>query len=201
MSDIETRARSIVTEAASKISPIEYIKREVRNMESEDVISLAVAYLYAQVKSRKRAVVREVEQASVSVEPTLGTQRWERWAKKGGVPESRWTEHRKVLASHAENDARLWREANAKIDEALRRYASELKVRWTSELLASEFALGDGTNVTWGGATVEQHESRMRMHKSNAIAGVEGYARHAAAIQELRAKDARTLNEALAVSA
>jgi len=199
MSDVEARARSIVTEAAGKLSPIEHIKREVREMDGEDVMSLAVAYLYAQVKSRKRAQVREVEKSSSRKEPWIGAKSWEQWAQGREVTDDRLQEHR---TARSEVEARELKESNAVIAKmalAIDTFASEMKMRWTAELLASEFAIGDGTKATWGEATVEQHRSRMAMHKSNAMAGMDGYARHAAAVRDLESTGARTLSEVTGV--
>jgi hypothetical protein len=63
------------------------------------------------------------------------------------------------------------------------------------------FALGDGTRVTWGRATVEQHEQRIALLRK-LIAGLEQtIAMHEAAIRLLRATGARCLEEIEAMEA
>lgn len=80
-----------------------------------------------------------------------------------------------------------------KLTGILEDYKRELKIQWTDELLASEFSLTDGTRVTWGDATVEQHAERAEMFRRNMVTNAEGAARHLKALDELRASGAPTL--------
>lgn len=66
--------------------------------------------------------------------------------------------------------------------EIINEYAFRVRLELTAELLGSEFALGDGRRVTWGEASTEDHEQRIRMLTSNAVANAEAAARHQAAI-------------------
>jgi len=70
-----------------------------------------------------------------------------------------------------------------------------LRIKWTQELLASSFGMPDGTSVTWGEATIEQHQIRAAMFSSNAQANIEGAARHQKAIQDLAESGVPTLGE------
>lgn len=58
-------------------------------------------------------------------------------------------------------------------------------MEFTAELLASEFALGDGRRVTWGEATVGDHEQRIELLTKNAAANAEAAARHVNAVSVL----------------
>jgi len=109
---------------------------------------------------------------------------------------------REVVEAHRRR--RLLEEAAAeeRVDEAMRRvkeaeeaWKQALRMEWTRELLGAAFALRDGTIVTWGSATVAQHEDRIAMFTDNAVANIEGAARHQAAITELREKGLLCLNE------
>lgn len=65
-------------------------------------------------------------------------------------------------------------------------YAREIRLEFTAELLASEFALGDGRRVTWGSATVGEHEQRIALLTANATANAEAAARHRSAVSTLQ---------------
>ncbi len=202
---LEKRSREIVAEAQTKLAPIEYIRAAVRTMETDELVELATAYLYAQVKGRKRADVRAIEQAAPpqtkGKEPALGTKSWERWAKGKPAGVANWDAHREQLEHYEALDVSLFRELNATIGTAMDKYVETVRVQWTEELLNAEIATGDGTMTTWGDATIDQHKARMAMHKKNAMAGAEGYARHAAAIADIQAAGVTTLREAMSIAA
>jgi hypothetical protein len=207
MNYLEKRSREIIAAAEDKIRPIEFIRTQVREMSTDDVIDLAVAYLYGQVKQRRRAHVREIEQSAqraqtseragaIDPEPRWGTAAWERWAS---LPQNHETAERtrERRAEIARRDAEAYSELTRNLNAAMEKFKSELRMQWTAELLAAEFALGDGTVTTWGEATREQHEARMAMHKRNALSGMEGYARHAAALEEMDRTGTTCLRDAL----
>jgi hypothetical protein len=81
-------------------------------------------------------------------------------------------------------------------DAAIALVREQAIVEWTEELLASEFATGDGTHVTWGEASLEQHEVRAEMHRQNVVGGLEGAARHQQAIALICRSGTKNLNEA-----
>jgi len=62
-------------------------------------------------------------------------------------------------------------------------------------LLQERFALGGGVFVTWGQATIEQHERRIAMLKVMVGGLQETIERHEATIQQLREIGARCLDE------
>jgi hypothetical protein len=100
-------------------------------------------------------------------------------------------------AEYRRETARIDYECKARLNESLgdilREYTTRLRMEWTSELLASEITLPDGTVTTWGDATVEEHEQRRQMFMKMAATNVEGAARHEQAIRALREGGATNL--------
>lgn len=72
------------------------------------------------------------------------------------------------------------------IDALISNLSSQIRLDITKELLNTEFALGDGVRVTWGVATIEQHQKRIVMLRNNINANVEAASRHEAAISLLK---------------
>lgn len=63
--------------------------------------------------------------------------------------------------------------------------AQEMFAKWTSELLASTFALPDGTRVTWAEATSQQHRDRIEMLNKQAAGTIETAALHERALRDM----------------
>ena len=72
-----------------------------------------------------------------------------------------------------------------KIGEIIADTTARMRMEWTNELLAQSFRMPDGTKVTWGSATVEQHQERLEMLQRNAKANIEAAARHNKAIVDI----------------
>lgn len=202
--DLHRRTKSLVVEAAKKLSPVTFIRAAVADMERSEVDALAAAYLLSQVKMNQRRATltaeRGAEREPVAKEPNWGTQAWEEWATK---PENE--ERAQNTRERREMFARIDREHTTKLmtemDSIIGKFKDTLHMEWTAELLDSEFATGDGSKVTWGDATRDQHADRFNMHKRNATAGMEGAARHQQAIETLDTTGATTLREAVSVAA
>ena len=201
--DIENIARNLVTQATKKLSPMTFLQSAAASMTRSDLETLAVAYLYTQVKNRKRGEVRVVERAAttdIKKMPRWGTAAWRTWSE---MPENeeeanREREYRNDLArADEEASKKLWGEMGSIIEK----FKDDMHTQWTEELLQSKFALGDGTETTWGMASRANHEYRLNMHLRNASAGIEGAARHQQAIDELDATGASNLLEAVRVAA
>jgi hypothetical protein len=101
--------------------------------------------------------------------------------------------HAKVDAERKERATKLWGD----IHQAMADYESSIKVKWAEELLDTGFALPDGTLTTWGDATVEQHNSRIRMLNDQARASTENAARHLKAVNTIGEAGAANLREAV----
>lgn len=76
--------------------------------------------------------------------------------------------------------------------------SERIRMSWSPELLAQEFALGDGTLTTWAAATIEQHERRITMLEQNIRGNGQAIQRHEAAVLEIMTARAETLAEAVA---
>ncbi|WP_284984318.1 hypothetical protein [Arthrobacter sp. efr-133-TYG-118] len=121
---------------------------------------------------------------------------WEEFKKSPEFPE--WQESERMLA---EKESANWSQYHAEMRKVFEDYGAQLRIEWTKELLDSEFALPDGTRLTWGDATIEHHEQRVVMFTNNAIANAEGAARHQKAINDLREAGRATLREMAGVAA
>jgi hypothetical protein len=72
--------------------------------------------------------------------------------------------------------------ADDRLADVIRLTADETRLEVTAELLGTAISLGDGTDTTWGQATIAQHEQRIGMLTRHAVGEVESAARHQAAI-------------------
>ena len=70
-----------------------------------------------------------------------------------------------------------------------------------TEFLSELFALGDGQKTTWGEATIEQHEQRVRMLRLMKEGIEKTIERHEMAIQELRGRKLACLNDLVRLAA
>lgn len=93
-----------------------------------------------------------------------------------------------------EADFALWRMNNAfeGLRQATRR---EVQLELTAELLQASFAVGEGRQVSWGDATVNDHLTRIQLLLSQAGGNVSTANRHKAAIHLLQKNGVKTLNE------
>lgn len=124
-----------------------------------------------------------------------------------------WATANTRLVRFIKSSITLWeraREQAKAVDERLRREAKEreeknissliwarinnTKTRWTEELLSETFRV-DGVEVSWGDATVEQHQRRMESLKKHAQGTLETSAKHGQAITEIKNAHASRLSE------
>lgn len=73
--------------------------------------------------------------------------------------------------------------------------AKELHREWSAALLAGEFALPDGSRVTWAEATAAQHELRASQLEGLAAGDLATASIHRQAINDLRSAGVKTLSE------
>jgi hypothetical protein len=155
----------------------------LRTQTSDVLYELAAAALVDAARARRRRVGLTIERAAevpatTFEAPTPAAERMEAIDKQ-----------------HADRRAEIDRRLAESVQAAVAAYERSLRIEWTAELLESEFALGDGTRVTWGEATVEQHRARAEMFQNNAAANLEGAARHRKAIAALSEAGASSLGE------
>lgn len=86
----------------------------------------------------------------------------------------------------------------ASVKGAIDKYAADLKMTWTTELLATSFAVDtSGRTVTWGSASITDHERRIAMLTAQATTTIETAARHRAAVNDIVTTGSATLAEAV----
>lgn len=191
--DTRTVAHDLINDAPADL---------VRFMAAEFVVGAVARAQRAAALEAERAAERErtrqaQERAGSSPSgriPRKGTAARDDWERN--TPEGRaW--------ARAEDEAtfRHTMMMHGVIKRALDRYTEEMRIQWTAELLDTSFALRDGTETTWGDATIEQHEARRQMFLDNAHANMEGAARHEIAVRELREAGVTTLREMVGVAA
>lgn len=73
--------------------------------------------------------------------------------------------------------------------------ANSLHEQWTAAMLAGEFALPDGTRVSWADASVAQHNLRATQLEGLAAGDLATASIHRRAINDLRAAGVATLGE------
>lgn len=82
-----------------------------------------------------------------------------------------------------------------RVASAIEQYIEEIKLELTDELLEETFARGDGTQVKWGEATLQEHQVRARRLRRLAAGNAEAAARHELAIKLLVDSGSVTLLE------
>lgn len=205
--EITALAQECYDRAKDRAVPTRAIAAElVASASPEVVAAMASEYLVGVVAAEQRAATLAAERESERQRRQQHAE-WpvgDRAPRKGTKARERWERETEVGREFARLDAEAdFRQIQmvAVMQRALERYVEDLKMQWTAELLDSTFALRDGTVVTWGEATVEQHEDRRQMFLDNAHANMEGAARHEVAVRELRESGAATLREMVQVPA
>lgn len=175
--------------------------RAALTAQTSDVLKeLATAAVVDAVRRRQRSNVLSIERDAVRTpvrkrpSPTVSDDWTPKNAEEAMYHEMGYTLGEAIRAKHS---AVL----SANIAASIKRFEDELRIEWTAELLASDFAMADGTRITWGDATVEQHQERAAMFQRNAVANAEGAARHLKAVEALESAGAQTLGEMVGVAA
>lgn len=169
------------------------VRRVLRTLAGPTVVAAAFACIRRDASELLRLESRAAEHATTP--PAGGTDAKHRRKCPGCPACDAWREQ------CAEIDARLDVKFAEEIGAALARYASQLRVQWTAELLATTFAVGDGERPTYGEATLDQHRRCVEMLLGNAVGNLETAAYHKVAIDLITATGADTLAEALALGA
>ncbi len=144
-------------------------------------------YIEGALRDLDRAGTREIERMA------------QRAAKVKAAEKRRIDTYRKKLEAEQRAPERRERSespATVMMRRAMQDLADAFEaLEWRNELLASRFTLNDGTSVSWGEATVEQHQERIEMFLANAAANTEGAARHKKAVDDILANNVSRLGE------
>lgn len=146
---------------------------------------LARAYILDAVKAARRDLALRREQEAQQER----MRKIEEDNQRPEVIEERRRREEKHEKAMQEINDRMWASVRAATDK----YAAQLKMEWTEELLTTGFALGDGRIVTWGTATIADHQQRIDMLERNAVGNLEAAGRHRAAMEEIAQNGATTL--------
>lgn len=88
-----------------------------------------------------------------------------------------------------------WEQISYHIDSLVEEIEKETELRITKKLLGTVFALGNRVRVTWGQATIEQHQTRIDLLSKNAKGNIEAASRHKAAIELIKQSGSTCLQE------
>jgi hypothetical protein len=131
-------------------------------------------------RGNQREVERESQKKAARKKLVAGT----------GTPAAR-----KTIEEIKERRVTRERTIRENIKELIEAYAVEIDLDLNDNLLDSEFALGDGTVVTWRNATETDHMIRAEMLEKKAGGIAESAMRHRRAIQILHEKHVETLGD------
>lgn len=172
----------------------EGIRLAVTGLSRADVNEMAVRWVMHCISKRTRTETRTVERTAIA--PADAPIKWESITarKQKAAFEKKCAEQE---ASYLKQQDDAWNAIQSAFDELKDRW----RVDWTAELLDAQFNMPDGTTVTWGTATLEQHEARVEMFRVNAVANLEGAARHQQAIEDIKRAGVSTLHHLVGVAA
>jgi hypothetical protein len=200
VSTVDERVNAVVRVAVELASDDPHgdfeVAREVLVDTPQEVVArLAVMMLVDLIREHLRASTRRIEREASDDEtevkferPRYGSRAYGEWVQT--TEEGRAYNDEKNACREKYDNLLL-----SHIAAFTKQYAAELRIEWTAELLASPFALPDGTRVTWGEASLAQHQERVEMFEANVAANVEGAARHRRAIDALQEARAGCLND------
>lgn len=96
-----------------------------------------------------------------------------------------------------DREEKLAREAQfrQKMESITKDYRKKVIDNWTEELLNTPFATGDGRRITWGEATVDDHEMRIAMLYRQISGTASDVARHEKAVEVLETSGKKSLNQ------
>lgn len=116
-----------------------------------------------------------------------GVATWVKWVDAEHARRDREREERYAREDREAKEAweRIMQGIQDDIEDKAIRLAEQMVVEWSADLLASTFALRDGTKVTWADATQQQHRDRIEMLVKQAAGTVETAALHEKALQEM----------------
>lgn len=185
-----------VAQVAAAVNQVGLAEALVKQLSPATLHAVLVATLLAEARRVQRAEVLEVERyaSSYNADAARASDR-----ERARAREERGRQHRaQYRAMREANGIPLDLPADQVMALILSQFAARLKLEWTAELLGSSFALRDGTRVTWGQATRDQHLERVDMFVERAEVNMEGAARHEVAVRALQESGARCLDDLVA---
>lgn len=202
--DVSRLVESMLDEAG-RDERIRYVaEKTVPTLPVEMQHKLAVEYLLTRARGLARSRVERIEREATRPpapemhetpgrRPRPGTAAFRRWMED---PTNAASEEKKL-----QTETRLMVDLMEGIATTIKQYSAAVRMEWTAELLATDFALPTGERVTWGDATLEQHGARVALLSANAAANMEAAARHEKALEALKLTGVATLNDLVSAAA
>jgi hypothetical protein len=183
-------------------------ERVVSGLPRGELDVMAAWWLADEVRAERRARTYRAERAAERAVPVVPKPRKVNPRKLSPKRYAEWVKSTEEGREYDER-RRRWEEEDRESDERFRaelraiqqRYAAELRMEWTEELLSSGFALPNGEVVTWGEATVAEHRQRAAMFEANAEGNLRGAARHRHAVETLESAGVSCLQELVSMDA
>lgn len=173
------------TENNPDLKEIEIAQLVTRALDEEDLQTVALEMVRLWAHQYRREGQRTTERANVSRKPVT-TQ----------IPIT----SRKAVKPPAPSQYEKAPGIYERVATAIEQYIEDIKLELTDELLEETFARGDGTQVKWGEATIQEHRVRARRLRRLAAGNAEAAARHELAIKLLIDSGAVTLGELRSLS-
>jgi hypothetical protein len=167
-----------------EMSAREIAERVARKASRPFLVELAIRQIADDVDMERRAMAREVETRAARLAEAEKLENGREAQERRNAETWAWKQERDKYREGRKADS---------LRALLSEYKAMVRLELTEELLASPFALGDGTSVTWGEATKEQHEIRIALLTKSAVGTLETAARHGAAIRMIEEKSATCL--------
>ena len=171
--------REAVVELAkvTKTDLFDDARRLITQVSEADRVGVLARMMVEEAKEMRRRSVYAIEVAASRV---------------GSVPSPSAKAPQRVLrAARASTVQQVAR----RLAPVLTAWRDHLHVEWTEELLHTSFSLGDGRIVTWGAATVLDHQERVALFLEKGSICLDGAAKHEAAIQVIQASAGSCLRD------
>ena len=168
------------TERNPDLREIEIARLVTQSLDVEDLHPIAIEMARLWAHQYRREGQRVTERANVSRRPVAAQ-----------IPVVARSSTTVETPARVEKPARIYE----KVASVIEQYIEEIKLELTDELLEETFARGDGTQVKWGEATIEEHRVRARRLRRLAAGNAEAAARHELAIKMLEDSENVTLLE------
>lgn len=166
------------------------------------VFELAAAALVSAARHKRRNQTLAAERAATSVKSERAASTPSgAGIRKGTAAYYEWVANTPEGAAYQADEDKYADRMRETMSSAIQKFQEELRIEWTTELLSSTFTLGDGSTVTWGLASIDQHQERADMFARNALANAEGAARHLEAIAAIGGADGQCLADVVGVAA
>lgn len=169
-------------------------RRTVIDLDDDDLRALVISQLIDEVSERRYWLSRQAALHAERNDPAAKAERrYQRESRARRMADL--DERRRLLAT----DPAAYEERFG-IGAAVERFRQEVRLEFTAELLGITF-VQDGATLTFGEATIDQHEKRMHSLMTHATGTLDTYQLHRAAVTALLAHGVARLVDIAEVAA